>query len=192
MEHLLTSQPILNLSKENNIKRKNRVLYKFQISEGKNGPNHLRKSYFIKLNSLSKRFRSISKNITPAKTNEYFPLIKIAKNNTLSNTCINKQSEINLNKKEFNIKMHKRYKSKDEIIKKKIKSYNQINYFNINETYNNIVFRDSEFSNNKTISKDTYINIYNKKPKNFLSEIIEKNNKNELKFIKLNKIDENK
>jgi hypothetical protein len=197
MEHLLTSQPIFNISKENNIKPKNRVLYKFQISEGKNGPNYLRKSYFIKLNSLPKRFKPNSKNITPAKTNEYFPLIKIVKhNNTLSNTSINEISEKNANSKNINLKLHKKYKSKDEIIKSNFRDYNEINNFNIiednNKDNNNIAFTEAEIINNKTIPKDNNINIHQTKERTIFREIMEKCKQKELKSIKLCKIDKNK
>lgn len=193
MEHFLTSQPILKISKENNIKPKNRVLYKFQISEGKNGPNYLRKSYFIKLNSLPKRFKPNSKNITPAKTNEYFPLIKIVKHNTLSNTSINEKSEKNANNKNISLKIHKKYKSKDEIIKSNFRDYHEINTFNIIEdNNNNIAFTEGEIINNKTISKDNNINMHQTNESIFFREIMEKCKQKELKSIKLCKIDKNK
>ena len=193
MEHFLTSQPILKISKENNIKPKNRVLYKFQISEGKNGPNYLRKSYFIKLNSLSKRFKPNSKNITPAKTNEYFPLIKIVKHNTLSNTSINEKSEKNANNKNISLKIHKKYKSKDEIIKSNFRDYHEINTFNIIEdNNNNIAFTEGEIIKNKTISKDNNINMHQTNESIFFREIMEKCKQKELKSIKLCKIDKNK
>lgn len=192
MEHLLTSQPILKISKENYLKPKNRVLYKFQISEGKNGPNYLRKSYFIKLNSLPKRLKTNSKNITPAKTNEYFPLIKIVKHNTLSNTSINEKSEKNANKKNISLKIHKKYKSKDEIIKSNFRDYNEINTFNIIEDNNNIAFPEAEIINNKTISKDNNVNMHQTKESIIFREIMEKCKQKELKSIKLCKIDKNK
>ena len=192
MEHLLTSQPIFNNSKENNIKPKNRVLYKFQISEGKNGPNYLRKSYFIKLNSLPKRFKPISKNITPAKTNEYFPLIKIVKhNNTLSNTSINEISEKNANSKNINLKLHKKYKSKDEIIKSNFRHYNEIKTLNNIEDNNNIAFTEAEIINNKTIPKDNNINMHQTKESIIFREVMEKCKQKELKYIKLCKIGKN-
>ena len=176
MEHLLTSQPIFNNSKENNIKPKNRVLYKFQISEGKNGPNYLRKSYFIKLNSLSKRFKPNFKNITPAKTNEYFPLLKIMRNNTLSNTSIDEKSEKNANNKDLSLKIHKKYKSKDEIIKSNFRHYNEIKTLNhIEDNNNNIAFTEAEVINNKTIPKDNNnINMHQTKESIIFREIMEK------------------
>ena len=193
MEHLLTSQPIFNNSKENNIKPKNRVLYKFQISEGKNGPNYLRKSYFIKLNSLSKRFKPNFKNITPAKTNEYFPLLKIMRNNTLSNTSIDEKSEKNANNKDLSLKIHKKYKSKDEIIKSNFRHYNEIKTLNhIEDNNNNIAFTEAEVINNKTIPKDNNINMHQTKESIIFREIMEKCKQKELKYIKLCKIDKNK
>ena len=190
MEHLLTSQPLFNLSKEKNMNHKNRVLFKFNISEDKNGPNHLRESYFIKLNTLTKRIPSKTKDITPAKTKKYFPLINLEKNNTISNLNKNKEK---LKNKNISLKIHRRYKSKDEIIQSTLMPYKKINSFNINEEYidNCLPYTKTESINNNIIN----INNKNIKPKkikkNIFDEIIKKSERNELKFINLNKINKN-
>ena len=142
---------------------------------------------------MSKRFKPNSKNITPAKTNEYFPLIKIVKHNTLSNTSINEKSEKNANNKNISLKIHKKYKSKDEIIKSNFRDYHEINTFNIIEdNNNNIAFTEGEIINNKTISKDNNINMHQTNESIFFREIMEKCKQKELKSIKLCKIDKNK
>ena len=191
MENLLTSQPIFNLSKEKNINPKNRILYKFNISQGKYGPNHLRKSYFIKLNSLTKRIPSNSKNITPAETKKYFPLINIEKNNTISNLNKNKEK---LKIKNISSKIHKRYKTKDEIVHSTIMPFKKINSFNINEAYigNGIPCTETESTNTNNIIRITNKSIKPKKYKKIFDEIMEKNETNELKYVYLNKINKNK
>ena len=193
MEHLLTSQPLFNSSKEKSENQKNRVLFKFNISEGKNGPNHLRKSYFIKLNSLTKRIPSNSKNKTPAKTKNYFPpLINLDKNNTISNLNKNKEKSKNKN---ISLKAHKRYKSKDEIIQSTIMPYRKINSLNINEAYigNSIPYTEAESLNNNNIIRINNNSIKPKRfKKNIFDEIMEKSEKNELKCINLSKINRNK
>lgn len=142
---------------------------------------------------MPKRFKPNSKNITPAKTNEYFPLIKIVKHNTLSNTSINEKSEKNANNKNISLKIHKKYKSKDEIIKSNFRDYHEINTFNIIEdNNNNIAFTEGEIINNKTISKDNNINMHQTNESIFFREIMEKCKQKELKSIKLCKIDKNK
>ena len=192
MEHLLTSQPLFNSSKEKKETQKNRVLFKFNISEGKNGPNHLRKSYFIKLNSLTKRIPSNSKNITPEKRKKYFPLINTEKNNTI--TSLNKNKE-QLKNKNISLKIHKRYKSKDEIIQP-IMPYRKINFSNTNEAYigNSVPHTDAEtLTNNNNIIRIKNRSIKPKRyKKNIFDEIMEKSEANELKYVYLSKINKNK
>ena len=101
----------------------------------------------------------------------------------------------NANNKSINLKIHNKIKPKDQIIKRGIKPYNQMNIFNINytgtNTNTNTSFTDEEIPNNKAISKDKYKNIYNKKEKNIFQEVMEKCKKKELKNIKLCQIDKN-
>ena len=184
MEYLLTCQPLFHASKEKLYKTKNRVLFKFQILEGKNGPNHLRKNYFINLESLNKKFSSTSKNLAPGKAKQFFPQINTVSNYISSNINKDKKEE-NLYYNNISMKIHKKYKSKDEAIKSIIMPYKKNNSFKYDDEFiiNNAPLTELHSPKKKSLKK---------KENTFFKEIIGKKEKNDLKYIKLSKINKNK
>ena len=173
MENLLSSQPLYNIRKK--VTPKKKIIYKFKIIEDNKESNYIRNNYIIKIDSLSKRLLSYSK---PAQPKDYFPLIK--KNFTIGNN-INIEEKTN-----NNLRLNKRYQSKEEI-GRSLLPYNLKRNLNINNTiiHNNKTFSeeidDNKYHNNinTTISQP-------KKCKLNFEEFLEENNKKKRFKIKQN------
>jgi hypothetical protein len=184
MEYLLSSQPLFKSRREENIKPKKKILFKFKIIEDGKNKNHLRNNYFIKYNQIT----DIS-NIKHKKTNDNLPLINIKENKTLLNTKINEDNKIK------NLKLRNvRYKSKDEIIKSTMLPYTRMKSPISNKTSvnNNICF--TEIRNKRLLSKKINIkgnSSQSKKGNSVYEDLLEDEEKNDLKLIKLNRINDN-
>ena len=184
MDNLLTYKPIYNSRTEEKPKKK--VIYKFKLLEEKKEPNYIRNGYIIKLDSLSQRFLSNSK---PNKTKDYLPIINMKKILTIKNNTDKKE---NTNNKKNDLRFNKRYYSKDHIKGTSFAPYNKKYYLNISNTiiHNNITFTDTiNTQRDKNINEN---NSKEKKSKLYFDELFEKNKKNDLKLIKLSKINSNK
>lgn len=180
MENLLSSQPLYNFRKK--VTPKKKIIYKFKIIEDNKESNYIRNNYIIKIDSLSKRLLSYSK---PAKPKDYFPLIK--KNFTIGNN-INIEEKTN-----NNLRLNKRYQSKEEI-GRSLLPYNLKRNLNINNTiiHNNKTFSEEIDDNKYHNNINTSISQPKKCKLNFEEFLEENNKKNDLKLIKLSKINDNK
>jgi hypothetical protein len=175
MEYLLSSQPLFKSRREENIKPKKKILFKFKIIEDGKNQNHLRNNYFIKYNQIT----DIS-NIQHKRINDNLPLINIKENKTLLNTKINEDNKIK------NLKLRNvRYKSKDEIIKSTMLPYTRMKSPINNKKYvnNNICFK--EIRNKRLLSKKISIkgnSVQTKKGNSIYDEVLEDEEKNDLKL----------
>jgi hypothetical protein len=190
---ILTSHS--NSKNEKKLNKKKEILYKFKIKEGKNINKYLGKSYFIHLNSFIKISKNRNKK-TPVKTKNYLPILNLDKNVSIEKVSKgNKDNKYILNNKNKLLKFHKRYKSKDEIIKTTIVPNEEINPLNDSKKYikitNNVTFSESDNTNGDTLSKNKINNFSPIKTMTY-DEILQKSEKNELRFIKLSNINYNK
>ena len=184
MEYLLSSQPLFKSRREENIKPKKKILFKFKIIEDEKSQNHLRNNYFIKCSQIT----DIS-NIKQKKTNDNLPLINIKENKTLLNTKLNEDNKVK-NLKLRNVK----YKSKDEIIKSTMLPYTRMKSpLNNKKSFNNnICF--TEMKNKRLLFKKISIkdnSTQTKKGNSIYDDLLENEEKNDLKLIKLNRINDN-
>ena len=190
MEYLLSSKPLFKSRREENSKPKNKILYKFKIIEEKNKPINLRNNYFIKYNQIT----DIS-NIKNKRTRDSLPLINTKENKTLLNIKINEDNTIKNMKCNNNI----RYKSKEELIKSTLLPYTRKKSSINNKRYinNNSTCCSTEIRNKKILSKKISIKINNsnnsqtKKGNSLYDDFLEEEEKNDLKLIKLNRINNN-
>ena len=189
---ILTSNSIPK--KEQNYKRKNEIICKYKIKEGKNINKYLRQSYFIHLNT----FNNISKNSkkkTPVRARRCLPILNLNKNIIIeTENKDNNNNEDSLNIKNKSLRFHKRYNSKDEIIKTTIFPNKEIKLFNDNKKYinnNNTTFIQSDSINREIVQKNK-INNFSPIKNTIFNEIIQRSAKNDLKYIKLSNINYNK
>ena len=178
MDYFLNPQPIYNFLKQPI--NKNKIIYKYKLSEDNKDSHYLihnNRNHIFKLNSYSHLLHS--KPVVKPKKN--FPLINLKKNFTIADNLIKIENINNLNN---NLKLQKRYQSKDDIIGTSFLHSNKTRNLNIkinNTLISNTSVRDSLNDINNSYFKS-------KKNRLFLESILKDNKKPELKLIKLRKI----
>ena len=182
MDNLLTCKPIYNCKVSETPKKK--IIYKFKIFEEKKESNHSRNNYIINLNSLSQRFSSNSKSV---KVKEFLPLINIKK---ILNFKRNSPKKEKIKNENNNIKLNKRYQSKEVTIGDSFYPNNKKIYSILSNTI--IQNRSTTLTETINTIKEKKINLSAiKKNKIYFDQLPGENKKSELKLIKLNKINSN-